>query len=88
MSDKRRFSLWVNITVEADSEDAAFDYVYEAMCLAEGQGLMDHRPETLMAWSVEGRSDSEPMWTSCEKCGKLNIEIVEDSAPEFCDVCE
>lgn len=88
MSKVNRYELWVNMTIEADSEDSAFDYAFEAMQLAEGQGLMDHRPEELVAWSIEGPSKSEKMWTSCEKCGKLNIEIVENMAPEFCDACD
>ena len=83
-----RYELWVNMTVEADTEDAAFDYAFEAMHLAEGQGLMDHRAEELVAWSIEGPSESEKMWTSCGQCERLNIEIVEDMAPEFCDACD
>lgn len=88
MTERARYELWVNLTVEADSEDSAFDYAYEAMQLAEGQGLMDHRKEELLSWSIEGPGESEKMWTSCEKCGRLNIEIVEDMAPEFCDACD
>ena len=87
MNKSGRYDLWINMTIEADSEDAAFDYAFEAALLAEGQGLMDHRSEVLVSWSVEGPSESEKMWTSCGKCGKLNIEIVEHMAAEFCDVC-
>lgn len=32
-------------------------------------------------------ADDETMWTSCARCGRMNIEIVEDSAPELCDEC-
>jgi Zn finger protein HypA/HybF involved in hydrogenase expression len=82
-----RYDLWINVSIEAETEDAAFDYAFEAAELAEGQGLMDHRPEVLISWSVEGPSKSEKMWTLCEKCGKLNIEIVDGMAPEFCEAC-
>jgi hypothetical protein len=83
----RRFELWVNLTIEAESEGEAFEYAFEAMCLAEGQGLMSHRPETVTSWSVEGPSDSESMWTTCGKCGKMTVEIIDESAPEFCQDC-
>lgn len=88
MNQAKRYDLWINITVEANSEDAAFDYAFEAMCLTEGQGLMDHRPEMLMTWSIEGPSETETMWTSCNNCGYLNIEIIEDTAPEVCNACD
>lgn len=87
-----RYNLWINLTVDADSEDDAFDFAFEAMSLADGQGLMDHRTETLASWSVEGPGDSEKMWTTCGKCGLMNIEIVDDggggSAAEFCEKCD
>ena len=87
MSERQRFTIAITMTIDADSEDQAFDYAYEAMCLAEGQGLMEHRSETVVAWHVIGLADDEPMFTSCGSCGELNIEIVDDSAPEFCDAC-
>jgi hypothetical protein len=80
------YYLWVNLKVEAESLDDAYDYAFEAMTLAEGQGLMDHRTETLKSWSIEG--PEETFWTTCGKCEQMNIEIIDDSAPEFCNACE
>ena len=27
-------------------------------------------------------------WTSCNKCGELNVEIIDGMAPSLCDTCE
>lgn len=87
MNETKTFVLWVNMTIEAVDEDEAFAYAYEAMCLAEGQGLLDHQNGVVTAWSIEGKSSMEQMWTTCGKCEKMNIMVVEDVAPSFCEEC-
>lgn len=84
-----RWTIRVDVTVEAPDEARAYGFLAESMELAEGQGLMDHVDDaSLMTWAIQGLADHEPYWTSCGACGDLNIEIVEDSAPELCARCE
>lgn len=86
MSEQNTFEISIHLTIRADNVDRAMDFAFEAASLADGQGLMDHRSETIITWSVEGPESYD--YTACEKCGLMNIPIVEGMAPEFCDDCD
>lgn len=86
MSEQEAFEVSIHLTIKAANVGEAMDFAYEAASLADGQGLMDHRTETIVTWSVEGPESYD--YTTCGKCGLMNIPIIESMAPEFCDDCE